>query len=562
MKRALTWLLEFLRTLLSKVLNLPRWLTDRVLKMLRWLEAGSAFSKTLTLVVSLVVIALAIASVAFGLRWAAPRSQLTVSAFQIFDVSGKTASPDGKVLADMFVDELHRVLEKADSFSGTYGSSRKNYGPVPDLPQIPVATSFGIEVKGVSLDTIISTYNRIRYREFVISGDLIHDVNGKSTIKVRYEVFGDAKNYERSFVAEGLADLENALSELALDLVKDISPQTAARYLLANAVRCSSPGECDVRWSEAIQYCLRWTQTQPANYLAFYYLGYSLEGTGRHADALIYLTDAQQLNGNSDLAWITQGKALLESGRLNEAEAAFRKALRIRRTPNANVDLGIIARRIGRAETAEWFYRQALKEDPNDVSALLNLGDVLIELHRYPDANLAFTRMLSIDPTDGPAVVGLARSLAKEGRSEEAIRQCEAAARLDGTSAAPYIAEGVVLLEMGRTRDAVEKFRAPPARGDTLAGAMFGIAMENQGYLDDAAEDFRVLVDQLPDPGSAHADAAMLHLLRARVLAEKGDRASAEAEDAEAQELVPGARYIYWETELLRNRESQNSPVR
>ena len=105
-------------------------------------------------------------------------------------------------------------------------------------------------------------------------------MNGKSTIKVRYEVFGDAKNYERSFVAEGLADLENALSELALDLVKDISPQTAARYLLANAVRCSSPGECDVRWSEAIQYCLRWTQTQPANYLAFYYLGYSLEGTG------------------------------------------------------------------------------------------------------------------------------------------------------------------------------------------------------------------------------------------------------------------------------------------
>jgi tetratricopeptide (TPR) repeat protein len=551
-EHALAWLLSFLRMSLNNFLRMSQWLWSKVLLIFRWVEQASAFTKALLLGLSILVIALVLAAVALTLRFTSPRSQMTVSAFQILDVSGKTATPDGKALADMMVDELHQILESAESFSGTYGSSRQTYGPVPDLPEIPVTTSFGIEVKGVSLDTIISTFKRIRYREFIVSGDLMRDLNGKSTIKIRYETTGQAKSFKRSLDTGSVDDIENAISELAVDLVKGISPQTAARYLLSEAVACSSPMECKVLWGDAVRYCVSWTQMQPQNYLSFYYLGYSLEGSGHQEDALIYLVRAYQLNDRSDLALIAQGKALMELGRFNEAETAFRTALKIRKTPNANVDLGILAVRTGRPEIAEWFYREALREDPTDIGALETLGDVLIQTKKYSDAVSAFNRALIINPTDGSALIGLARSLTKSGKSDEAIRQCEGVISLESTSTAPLIAEGVVLLEIGQIKRAAQELQGP-AEQDTYAAAMFAIAVENAGPPAEADEYFRILIDQLPHLASFRSEGAMLHLLRARVLAEEDERAASEAEDAQAEELLPGARYVFWQTELLRN---------
>jgi tetratricopeptide (TPR) repeat protein len=123
-------------------------------------------------------------------------------------------------------------------------------------------------------------------------------------------------------------------------------------------------------------------------------------------------------------------------GRLDEAVAAFRRALQVhaeaggQQTAVASVhmNLGILLGRMNRpkeakeqlAEAAEWF-RIELADNPNSVTAWDWLGDTLAALRDFQQASNAFAQAAALEPRNPAYYEKLARTLEFQGRYAEAL---------------------------------------------------------------------------------------------------------------------------------------------
>jgi predicted O-linked N-acetylglucosamine transferase (SPINDLY family) len=88
-------------------------------------------------------------------------------------------------------------------------------------------------------------------------------------------------------------------------------------------------------------------------------------------------------------------------GRLAEAEASCREALRLRPDyPEAHITLGNALWAFGRPVDAEASYREALRLRPNNLVAHRNLGNVLHALNRWRESIACLERLLSLKPDD------------------------------------------------------------------------------------------------------------------------------------------------------------------
>ena len=397
-------------------------------RVLRSLTRDS-LGKTVALVSTITLLVVGAFLVALAQRFTSPKSQITVSAFQTFPGDQKSNGQSGKALADLFVDELHHILEEADRFNGNPFSSSKAFGGVPDLPHIPVDTSYGIEIKGVSLDQLKATWDHVRYHEYRVSGDLMLGTEGNHAILVRYDTEGRANSFEEPLSRTDPAILKSAVKALTLLLVKDINPEAAARYLIAEAMY-SCERDCDQAWNPALQFCLDWTKKEPNNPLSFFYLGYALRHTTTSDDSLAFLDRSLQLDRHLYHAYNTEGVELLNEGKDLQAELKFRAGLDIRKTPNGLVNLGVIARREKRFEEAENYIRQALELEPDYFGAYLHLGLVQLQLSKNSEAADTYLHAYYLRPGNQNAFWGRMVSLARAEKRDQAVRECEEASRL------------------------------------------------------------------------------------------------------------------------------------
>src|ERR1051325_8102824 len=96
---------------------------------------------------------------------------------------------------------------------------------------------------------------------------------------------------------------------------------------------------------------------------------------------------------------LSEAGALVQAGRLEEAEAATRKILSTNpRSAEAHSLLGVILDQRGATAEAEKQYDAALRLKPNLVSALSNLGVLLTRTNRTTEAIAKFEEVLRIDP--------------------------------------------------------------------------------------------------------------------------------------------------------------------
>jgi Flp pilus assembly protein TadD len=102
--------------------------------------------------------------------------------------------------------------------------------------------------------------------------------------------------------------------------------------------------------------------------------------------------------------------ALIEGGRLKEAEEAARQAMRL--APNNSTyveDLGVIFERGRDPAAAEAAYRQATQLNPNDAHVWGNIGNLLERQDRLGEAKAAYQQILRIKPGDTAAQGALTR---------------------------------------------------------------------------------------------------------------------------------------------------------
>jgi len=221
-------------------------------------------------------------------------------------------------------------------------------------------------------------------------------------------------------------------------------------------------------------------------------LGIALLALDRPAEALPALRRALELNPALEAARLKLGQALLALGEEADARAVLDDF--VGRKPQRQLLVRAAEHhRNGELEQAEKAYREILRQDPGNVSALRLLGLLAMDAEHYRDAVVlleravqlapdfraawidlgraqteiyeldaavaSYRRAIALEPGRVSAHIGLANALARSSRTAEAVAAYEQAAALNPEHAQTYLGLGNVLKTVGRQADAIAAYR-------------------------------------------------------------------------------------------------------
>lgn len=155
-----------------------------------------------------------------------------------------------------------------------------------------------------------------------------------------------------------------------------------------------------------------------------------------------------------------QARQLQRNGQPQQAEAAYREALRLDpQDAELHYDLGGLLLDQGRPEEATACFRSALALAPGHPQVLLQLGNALSAQGRYADAAESLQAALRGDPSDPAAHYNLGNALRELGQPQQAADCYRAALRLAPNDADSHNNLGNVLRELGRLDEAIACYR-------------------------------------------------------------------------------------------------------
>jgi Flp pilus assembly protein TadD len=212
----------------------------------------------------------------------------------------------------------------------------------------------------------------------------------------------------------------------------------------------------DGRSAEAVTEYERALKADPRHVKTHNNLALALVDLGRLEEAADHYRKSLEIEPKaeiySDLGFIMAGM-----GEAEAARADYEKALEL--DPNcssAHVNLAVALVQKGRLAEAESHYRRALRARPT-AQTYNGLGFVLARQGHTDQALAEFRKAIEVDPKFTPAFNNLAETLASEGRLDEAAHYYELSL-VQSPNAAVYNALGGVLRRLGRMDEAADQF--------------------------------------------------------------------------------------------------------
>jgi tetratricopeptide (TPR) repeat protein len=228
--------------------------------------------KSSFIVLSICVILTMVAVIA---RIAFPEYIVTVQQFEIAPELAPRLSLTGKGASDIVIDILNRTATNGSAFKGSdyYLYDRHGAQPVAlkGTIRIPVETSYGIDVNGISLDSLVRLYENIRYRRWIIGGDIVSSPEGVIA-KIRLNRDGSAKSWQTEPDPHPVASrlVENATGLL----LSEEEPELLGRAYLREG-----------HYVEAAKVFRQWALRHPRDWKPFYYLSLSYDYRGDEQEA-------------------------------------------------------------------------------------------------------------------------------------------------------------------------------------------------------------------------------------------------------------------------------------
>lgn len=252
------------------------------------------------------------------------------------------------------------------------------------------------------------------------------------------------------------------------------------------------------------------------------YLNDPQQYQGRLSEALDVLQRAADIAPDNVEVLNTRGIILYQQGNLQDARAAFERAIAQigganitdRERSTIQVNLGKVYRDLGQFELAQQAFRRAVVLDPANASAHNNLGNIEYRLGNCSEAEYELSQATSLAPTSLSSVSQLAIVMFECGNVAGSIPQFEKALSLEGAVFAPplytYLARAY--LEQGRMDEAIRRAQQgallPPESADAYyhLGRAYA-ARANQGDIEAARRAFEKALEL--DPSYAPAQEAL-----------------------------------------------------
>jgi tetratricopeptide (TPR) repeat protein len=186
-----------------------------------------------------------------------------------------------------------------------------------------------------------------------------------------------------------------------------------------------------------------------------------------------------------------------ESGRLDEAERAYRSILATARNPDALHLLGVLQHQRGQIEEAIATIGEAAALAPDQAAYHYNLAEAYRVAGRLAEAIERYRRAIALEPRIADAHFNLGNALFEQGDILAAARSYRRARKLAPEDAEIALNLGNALIELGDPEEALALFQAAAARTPDNPGAQvnIGTALVALGRLAEGLRAYRAAAD-------------------------------------------------------------------
>ena len=169
------------------------------------------------------------------------------------------------------------------------------------------------------------------------------------------------------------------------------------------------------------------TKEFPKHSFTWKVLAAALKQNGRIDESLVASQKSVQLDPEDAEAYYNLGIVMQELGRLDEAEAIYKKAITLKPDHKTHNNLGIVMQELGRLDEAEASYKKAIKLKPDFIQAIKNRWLLLFSQKRFDEALLVADLCIS----KGSRELDLT-TLYALGRIDEIYKRLEVRSKIDG----------------------------------------------------------------------------------------------------------------------------------
>ncbi|HST09242.1 MAG TPA: tetratricopeptide repeat protein [Terriglobales bacterium] len=291
-------------------------------------------------------------------------------------------------------------------------------------------------------------------------------------------------------------------------------------------------------------------EAQPANYQAWFDLGFVYNALGRNQDSIDayrhsvdakhdifesnlnlglslaknkqpgaeeFLRAATKLKPQNHVdegqarAWLGLGHLLAESDP-DGAVGAYREAAALQpKDPEPRLSAGLLLEKANKFADAEEQYKQALALDPSSQDALVGLANVYMRGQRFPEAEEYLRKVVSQRPNEAAPHIQLGRVLAADQKYDEAAAELQAGLKIAPSDVGAQSDLADVHTESGKFAEAETVLRTLLSSDGQNAELhqKLGQALMKQKKFPAAQQEFMNAVKLKPDWGAAYGDLAV-----------------------------------------------------
>jgi tetratricopeptide (TPR) repeat protein len=241
-------------------------------------------------------------------------------------------------------------------------------------------------------------------------------------------------------------DLENAREQF--EILRDSSPEDVRIAILL--------GDCDLRLGkvDAALQLLEPLATRYSQNMDFeYVLGSALIKSGKAREGIPHVEKTAKSSSSAD-AYLLAGATWLDLNEFESARRDLEEALRLNpELPKIYTLVGTARDKTGDVQNAEAAFREALKRNSQDFDANLYLGAILYKRREMEPAKAYLDRALQLKPSDFMARYESAMLKSTDGDYEAAVRQLEQLVKDDPNWLEPHVQLAALYYRLHRPED-------------------------------------------------------------------------------------------------------------